>query len=269
MDQRWCSGPSSSGLQEMGAQRGGPPRLGPKRSKFNSSPLGVSVQSGPLDDANSELEFLRVREMETVIVQKANALEGWADSALHKEVMRYEALSSLGGLWVSGNSSSSSMSTFGRTPKGEFFDHSREAREICQIDRDSQGQEVEDTRPKGSVCWELVEFKGALATAREQEGGSSQDEVQDEMGEKDLDWQESSLARFSHFLGFSTDGMEKEILNFLSKIRKRMEKIHSKGLLEKSRFERELKRLECSVNYEGDSKKKGSIQGKGMQMMCV
>ncbi|RVX14121.1 hypothetical protein CK203_011319 [Vitis vinifera] len=161
------------------------------------------------------------------------------------------------------------MTTFGRTPEGEFFDHSGKAREICQFDRDSQGQEAKDTRPNGSVCWELVEFKGALATAREQEGGSSQDEVQDERGEKDLDWQESSLARFSHFLGFSTDGMEKEILNFLSKIRKRREKIHSKGLLEKSRFERELKRLECSVNYEGDSKKKGSIQGKGMQMMCV
>ena len=269
MDQRWCSGQSSSGLQEKGAQRGGLPRLGPKMSKFNSSPLGASVQSGPLVDANIELEFLRVREMETVIVQKANSLEEWADSALHKEVMRYEALSSLGGLWVSGNSSSSSMTTFGRTPEGEFFDHSGKAREICQFDRDSQGQEAKDTRPNGSVCWELVEFKGALATAREQEGGSSQDEVQDERGEKDLDWQESSLARFSHFLGFSTDGMEKEILNFLSKIRKRREKIHSKGLLEKSRFERELKRLECSVNYEGDSKKKGSIQGKGMQMMCV
>ncbi|RVX06636.1 hypothetical protein CK203_029579 [Vitis vinifera] len=73
-------------------------------------------------------------------------------------------------------------------------------------------------------------------------GGVFKNEIQDERGEEDLDWQESSLAR------------------------KRREKIHSKGLLEKSRFERELKRLECSVNYEGDGKKKGSIQGKGMQM---
>ena len=216
MDQRWYSGPSSSGLQEKGAQRGGQPqRSGPKMSKFNSSPLGVSAQSGPLVDANIELEFLRVREMETVIVQKANSLEEWADSALHKEVMRYEALSSLGGLWVSGNSSSSSMITLGRTPEGEFFDHSGEVREICQIDRDSQGQEAEGTRANGSACWELVEFKGSLATAREQEGGSSQNEIQDERRDKDLDWQKSSLARFSHFLGFSTDGLEKEILNFV------------------------------------------------------
>ncbi|KAL6328051.1 hypothetical protein AAG906_033319 [Vitis piasezkii] len=47
---------------------------------------------------------------------------------------------------------------------------------------------------------------------------------------------------------------------FLGKIRKRREKIVGKGLLETSRFERELKRLECSVNYEGDTKKKGPTQ---------
>ena len=59
--------------------------------------------------------------------------------------------------------------------------------------------------------------------------------------------------------------MEKEILSFLGKIRKRREKIHGEGLLENSRFERELKRVECSINYEGDIKKKGPTQGKGNQ----
>ena len=125
------------------------------------------------------------------------------------------------------------------------------------------------TRESGNVCWELVEFKGPIATARELEGGSSQYELQEERGEGDLDWQESSLARFNQFLGFSTDGLEKDILNFLVKIRKRGEKIHSKGLLEKSRFERELKRLECSVNYEGDGRKKCPIQGRGVQTVIV
>nr|CAN69557.1 hypothetical protein VITISV_000928 [Vitis vinifera] len=214
MDQRVFSGPSLSGLQQKGAQRG---------------PLEALAQSELLGDANIELEFLRVREMETEIAQKANTLEEVADSALQNEVMRYEALSFSGGLWVSGNSSSSSMLTLGRTPEGEFFDHSGDIREICQNDRDSQGQEADGTIANDSVCWELVEFKGSLATTREQEGGSSQNEIQEERGEEDLDWQESSLARFSHFLGFSTDGLEKEILNFLSKIRKRREKIHSKG----------------------------------------
>ena len=63
--------------------------------------------------------------------------------------------------------------------------------------------------------------------------------------------------------------MEKEILSFLGKIRKRKEKIVGKGLLEVSRFERELKRLECSVNYEGESKKKGPMQGRGNQKVSV
>ncbi|RVW81655.1 hypothetical protein CK203_044479 [Vitis vinifera] len=48
---------------------------------------------------------------------------------------------------------------------------------------------------------------------------------------------------------------------FLGKIRKRREKILGKGLLETSRFERELKRLECSVNYEGDTKEERPYPG--------
>ena len=52
------------------------------------------------------------------------------------------------------------------------------------------------------------------------------------------------------FPGLLDRGVEKDILAFLIKIRKRRERIHSKGLLEKSKFERELKRLECLINYE-------------------
>ena len=142
-------------------------------SKPNSGLMEALAQSGLLVDAKIELEFLRVREMETEIAQKANTLEEVVDSALQNEVMRYEALSFSGGLWVSGNSSPSSMLAFGRTPEGEFFDHSGEIREICQNGRVSQGQVAVGTRANGSACWELVEFKGPLATTREQEGGSS------------------------------------------------------------------------------------------------
>ncbi|RVW18300.1 Transposon TX1 uncharacterized 149 kDa protein [Vitis vinifera] len=83
----------------------------------------------------------------------------------------------------------------------------------------------------------------------------------------DEGWEESELARFSHFLGFSTEGLEKDILEFMVKIRKRRERIHSKAMLEKSKFERELRRLECSVNYEGGKKRKGTVQGRGCQIM--
>ena len=73
------------------------------------------------------------------------------------------------------------------------------------------------------------------------------------------------MANFSKFLGFSTEGLEKEILGFFIKIRKRRERIHSKGLLEKSKFERELKRLECSVKYKGNDTKNSHLKSRGGQ----
>ena len=106
-------------------------------------------------------------------------------------------------------------------------------REACQNGSELNRQVAAGPSEIGNVCWELVEFKGPISTARELEGGSSQYELQEERREGDLDWQESSLARFNQFLGFSTDGLEKDILSFLVKIRKKREKIHNKGLLEK------------------------------------
>ena len=59
----------------------------------------------------------------------------------------------------------------------------------------------------------------------------------------------SDLTRFSKFLGFSIEELEKDILEFLAKIRRMGERVHIKTIMEKSRFERELKRLECLINY--------------------
>ena len=121
----------------------------------------------------------------------------------------------------------------------------------------------------GNDYWELVEFNGPISVARDLEGGSSQYESQEGRGEGALNWEESSLAKFSQFFGFSTVGLEKEILSFLVKIIKRREKTHSKCLLEKSKFERELKRLECSVNYEEEGRKKCPLQGRGGRSVVV
>ncbi|RVW14368.1 hypothetical protein CK203_097452 [Vitis vinifera] len=57
---------------------------------------------------------------------------------------------------------------------------------------------------------------------------ADQTEPQEGSKEDQLNWEESSLVRFSQFLGFSTEGLEVEILNFLDKIRKRKEKIIAK-----------------------------------------
>ena len=77
------------------------------------------------------------------------------------------------------------------------------------------------------------------------------------------------MAKFGKFLEFSTEGLEKEILDFLVKIRKRRERVHNKNLLEKSKFKRELKRLKCSINYEGGKKQKCGMQVRGCQIMVV
>ena len=77
------------------------------------------------------------------------------------------------------------------------------------------------------------------------------------------------LGKVHQFPGLLDRGVEKDILAFLIKIRKRRERIHSKGLLEKSKFERELKRLECSINHEGGKKQKCPMQGRGCQITEV
>ena len=118
-------------------------------------------------------------------------------------------------------------------------------------------------------CCDLGEANRISDKVRGTEGDSGTPENQAVGKEKKEKWKESSLAKFSQFLGFPTEDMEKKILSFLIKIRKRREKIHSKELLEKSKFERELKRLECSVNYEGGNKQKGPSQGKGNQIVVV
>ncbi|RVW85673.1 hypothetical protein CK203_033425 [Vitis vinifera] len=84
---------------------------------------------------------------------------------------------------------------------------------------------------------------------------------------EEISWENSDLAKFSNFLGFSTEGLEKDIMGFLVKIRKRRERVHSKSILEKSKFERELKRLECSINYEGGKKQNVGGQVRGCQIM--
>ena len=75
-------------------------------------------------------------------------------------------------------------------------------------------------------------------------------------GEDEESWRYSCLARFCQCLGMPSEGFEREILQLLNKIRERRDcservtgkKRKGKGL---SRFDRELKKLEWSVNYEG------------------
>ncbi|KAL6338045.1 hypothetical protein AAG906_010611 [Vitis piasezkii] len=204
-----------------------------------------SGSNGHIKNDNLEREFVRCREEEMGRRQQLDLNHPRAERMLEEEAARYGLDADLGGFRAQG-SSSSNLFCFGRTPERECYDHSG-------VDG----------------CWDLVEVNSVDPLGRSSGWTVDQTEVQEGRKEAQINWEESSLVKFSQFLGFSTEGLEKEILSFLGKIRKRREKIVGKGLLETSRFEREIKRLECSVNYEGDTKKKSPTQGRGNQSAVV
>ena len=187
---------------------------------------------------------------------------------LEEEAARYGSEVNMGGIRAQG-SSSSNLFCFGQTPEREYYDHFGVRREGILLGSGSRRPSAEEHTGKRDGCWDLVEVNSVNPMGRNSGWTADQTVSQEGRKEDQFNWEESSLIKFSHFLGFSTEGLQKEILNFLGKIRKRREKIVGKGLLETSRFERELKRLECSVNYEGDTRKKGPLQGRGNQSTAV
>ena len=165
---------------------------------------------------------------------------------------------------------SSPLSFFGRTPVGEYCDLSGHGEKRDEDENPLQmlmGMEPPVSEPV--ECWDLVEVgKDRIDVTGK---GLDSDQIVP-MGNKaggELSWEKSDLAKFSKFLGFSTEGLEKDIMEFLVKIRKRRESVHSKTFLEKSKFERELKRLECSINYEKGKKQNGEVKVRGCQITEV
>ncbi|RVW13931.1 hypothetical protein CK203_089985 [Vitis vinifera] len=144
--------------------------------------------------------------------------------------------------------------------EGEYYDHSGVA---CEVIQNETPLSMIRSAENGGRRWDLVEAI-TVNNNKERERGSMLAVTQEAREERENGWEDCNLAKFSQFFSFSTEGLEKEILNFLAKIRKRREKIYSRGALEKTKFERELKRLECSINYEGGSKQRSSSQDRGL-----
>ena len=89
---------------------------------------------------------------------------------------------------------------------------------------------------------------------------------------QDLDgcrWDDSYLARFSKFLGFSTDGFEGEILNLLLRTKRRREQNLKKGTSGTTKFDRELKKLEWTINYTGARKENSMVREGGVRVSTV
>ena len=188
--------------------------------------------------------------------------------ALEEESKRYVLISYPKGKRVMGTPFLLSSNS-DRAPEGESFDCPGRIEEELWGDKSTWLTVYEGNVENENRSRKLGEANKNRDKVRGKEGNTGASGSQDTENEKEDLWEDCSLAKFSQFLGFSTEGLEKERLNFLIKIRKRREKIHNKELLEKSKFERELKRLECSVNYEGGSKQKGPSQDKGNQLIVA
>ena len=221
-----------------------------------------------VSESNTEEEILKYWETEDLRKQNMKILHSATDSTLVEEALRYESVSLLRGERVSGSSHLIPF-LFDRASEGEHYDRSRIVGEEPQFEVPLCVLSGDGAEENENGCWDLVETNGGSDKSRAEEWGSGLNDPQTFRGEKEDRWEESNLAKFNHFLGFSTEGLEKEILDFLVKIRKRRERIHGKVLLEKSKFERELKRLECSVNYEKGRKQRDPSQGKGCQITVV
>ncbi|RVX05821.1 hypothetical protein CK203_023850 [Vitis vinifera] len=111
------------------------------------------------------------------------------------------------------------------------FEDTRKLQGVVRLTETDRALEEESMRING--CKDLGVIKSSSDKGRGMEGVSDTYDAQVERSEPEGKWEESGLAKFSQFLGFPMEGLEKEILNFLTKIRKRREKIHSKELLEK------------------------------------
>ena len=83
------------------------------------------------------------------------------------------------------------------------------------------------------------------------------EDMEEREEEEEPCWQSSSLAKFSRYIGMPTEGFEGEILFLLKRMKERkiqkgqMDGRKSKKL-KSSKFERELRKLEWTVNYIGE-----------------
>ena len=64
-------------------------------------------------------------------------------------------------------------------------------------------------------------------------------------------WEDSCLFKFSEYLGVTIAGYEEEILKLMRKIETQQAEDKRKGFVSETRCERELRKLECTINYSG------------------
>ena len=99
------------------------------------------------------------------------------------------------------------------------------------------------TRPP---CWDLMAMQGRELLQCE-DGDKDENRGNETLAEVKESWDESCLARFSKFLGFSTAGYEEEILEFLKRFNGGRKRGKGKGGDRTTKFDREMKKLAWNV----------------------
>ena len=115
-----------------------------------------------------------------------------------------------------------------------------------------------------------------IVVANELKGGSSQEGTMVEYGQEEgiveatplavegyENWEDSILVKFNEFLGFATEGFERQIVELMRQMVKTQNKGPRLGQTPASRCERELKKLECTINYGGQRSGKSANRDRG------
>ena len=112
-----------------------------------------------------------------------------------------------------------------------------------------------------------VDCSGTIIEEREELGavGQRTEEAQNESSEiwTYKSWESSCLAKFNDFLRFPTKEFEKEILELLRNLVVSQKFGKEKGNLTVLKSERELRRLKCTINYNGKKTNKGGGRDRG------
>ena len=97
---------------------------------------------------------------------------------------------------------------FDRAPKGEFYDCSGDIDEEIRVDKTMWLTVYEGYNEKVNGCRDLGVIKRSNDKVRGTEGAFGTPDIQAVRNEPEEKWEESSLAKFSHFLEFPTEGLE-------------------------------------------------------------
>ncbi|RVW95136.1 putative ribonuclease H protein [Vitis vinifera] len=104
-------------------------------------------------------------------------------------------------------SSFSSSTLFGRTPKREFCDHSGEIRASLQKENKMELVATGGATASREGCWDLIEINCDALEVQNPEWTPVLTGSQVPRSEKEINWEESSLAKFRKLLGFSIEGV--------------------------------------------------------------